>query len=246
MSAQPEVVPMTMEIDDPDVDDEFEARGAETEEDPFVEVLGVLKSPIGLAGLGGAVVLLAAIGFLFGSGTVENFGKPKPNTQSSDTEGSIASFTTSVALEQVDLNVKRGATASDGDARSSEESALGGADRRDMQEEMPAPTYGEISYTENGAIYHTAPTTILVQIGDRQKELTLSLGILADRASARQLKQDALTVNVLTIEAAQSVDLGPYLDWEIPGLITKDLRTRIDDEFPDANIRAIMIRDFQL
>lgn len=245
MSAQPQVVPMMMEIDDLDVDDEFEARRVETEDDPFADVIGFLKSPIGLGAVGGAVVLLAAIAFLFGSGTVESFGKPKLNNQSPNAEGSIALSSASVALEQVDLDVESEEATSGGDARISGEGAHGGADRREMLEEMPAPTYGEISYTENGAIYHTSPTTVSVKIGDQQKDLTLSLGILADRASARKLKQEGLIVNVLTIEAAQSVDFGPYLDWQIPGLITKDLRTRIDDEFPDANIRAIMIRDFQ-
>jgi len=85
-----------------------------------------------------------------------------------------------------------------------------------------------------------------LQIGDSYRELTLSMGILADRETAQLLKDEGLTVNLLKVEAAQSVDFGPVLDWEIPGLITKALRARLETTFPDIEVRAIMIRDFQL
>lgn len=245
MSVQPQIVPMMLEIDDLEVDDEFEARALETDDGKSGGALGFLKSPIGLAVIAGIVIVLGGAGFMMGSGAIEGFGKPQLNNQSPNAEDSIALSGASAALEQVDLDVETEETASGGDARISGESAHGGADRREALEEVSAPNYGDISYSKNGAIYHTSPTTVLLQIGDRQRELTLSLGILADRASAEMLKQEGLTVNLLTIEAAQSVDFGPYLDWQIPGLIAKDLRSRIGVEFPDANVRAIMIRDFQ-
>lgn|GEM_PF-4597349 len=242
MSAQPQVVPMMLEIDDLEVDDEFEGRDAETLDDEKKGLVGFLKSPIGMIAIGVTVLLLGGAGFLFGSGAIDGFGKPKLNSSAED---SLALSSGPDVLDQVDMNLETEEVASGGDARISGEGAHGGADRRELLEEVSAPSYGDISYTDTGAIYHTSPTTVSVKVDGVTRELTLSLGIMGDRETARLLKEEGLTVNVLTIEAAQSVDFGPFLDWEIPGLITKDLRTRLVEQFPDANIRAIMIRDFQ-
>jgi len=246
VSAQPQVVPMMMEIDDLDVDDEFEARELESANGKSGGLLGFIKSPIGWGVIGGTVVLVGAVAFLFGSGTIEGFGSPKLNNQSPNSEDTIALSSESIATEQVDMKVDAEEIAAGGDTRVSGNSAHGGADRRDVLEEVRAPTYGEITYSKTGAVYHTAPTTVTLKIGETHRELTLSMGILADRETAQLLKDEGLTVNLLKIEAAQSVDFGPYLDWEIPGLITKDLRTRLEATFPEIEVRAIMIRDFQL
>ncbi|MEL7283091.1 MAG: hypothetical protein AAGJ68_01210 [Pseudomonadota bacterium] len=246
MSPQPQVVPMMLEIDDLDVDDEFEAREAESEEGKSGGLLGFIKSPIGMGAIGGTAILIGAVAFLFGSGTVQGFGTPQLNNQSPNAEDTIALSSASIASEQVDMKVDGDEVAAGGDTRVSGNSVHGGADRRDVLEEVKAPTYGEITYSKAGAVYHTAPTTVSLQMGETHRELTLSMGILADRETAQLLKDEGLTVNLLKVEAAQSVDFGPVLDWEIPGLITKDLRTRLETTFPGIEVRAIMIRDFQL
>lgn len=246
MSAQPQVVPMMMEIDDLEVEDEFEAREAEGEDGKSGGLLGFIKSPIGIGVIGGTIILVGAFSFLFGTGSVAGFGTPQLNNQSPNAEDTIALSSASIASEQVDMKVDAEEISAGGDTRVSGNSAHGGADRREALEEVKAPTYGEITYSKAGAVYHTSPTTVSLQIGDSFRELTLSMGILADRETAQLLKDEGLTVNLLKVEAAQSVDFGPVLDWEIPGLITKALRARLETTFPDIEVRAIMIRDFQL
>lgn len=240
MSAQPQVVPMTSDIADLDVDDEFDGGEAEALDDAKKSLLGQLKSPIGMISIAVTVLLLGGAGFFVASGAMGGSGKPKLDTSA---EGSIAVSGESDGLDQVDMVLETEQVVSEDDARISDERA--DADRRELLEEVSAPTYGDVTYTDTGAIYHTSPTTVSVQIDGVPKDLTISLGIIGDREAARLLREEGLTVNLLTIESAQSVDFGPFLEWEIPGLITKDLRSRLAARFPDANIRAIMIRDFQ-
>lgn len=248
MSAQPQAVAAPSEIEGIDVDDALVSGDDETLADAPKGIVGHLKSPIGMIAIGVIVVLLGGVGFLFGFGVIGGDGKPQldPTAEVSTAEVSTALPEGSEAMDQADPVTETEEFASTEDVPTSTERALDGVDQSDTPEDVKALTYGEITYTDTGAVYHTSPTSVPLLIDGESRDLTLSLGILADRASAKLLKDEGLTVNLLTIEAAQSVDFGPFLDWQIPGLITKDLRARLEAEFPDAKIRAIMIRDFQL
>ncbi|MEM9573436.1 MAG: hypothetical protein AAF996_18375 [Pseudomonadota bacterium] len=245
MSAQPQVViaPSDLEEIDIEIDDELEGGDAEALSDAPKGIVDHLKSPIGMIAIGVIVVLLGGVGFLFGFGVIGGDGKPQLDANA---EVSTALGEGAEAIDPVAPVTETEQVATSDEALNPTERAPGGVDQSETLEEVKAPTYGEITYTDTGAIYHTSPTNVPLLIDGESRDLTLSLGILADRASAELLKDEGLTVNLLTIEAAQSVDFGPFLDWEIPGLITKDLRARLQAEFPDAKIRAIMIRDFQL
>ena len=78
--------------------------------------------------------------------------------------------------------------------------------------------------------------------GRRKKD---SVGILTDRDSATALYADGLRVSLLQIEAVESVDFGPYREWELPGLIVTALKTKLEQAYPETEIRAVIIRDFQ-
>ncbi|MEO1304637.1 MAG: hypothetical protein AAFV37_06650 [Pseudomonadota bacterium] len=114
------------------------------------------------------------------------------------------------------------------------------------EEEEPLPQYGSISVSDSGTVYHTAPTTVTVTIGQRTGALTVSMGILADRETANFLLDEGLVVNLLKAETAQSIDFGPYLEWQVPGLITKAFKQKLADQFPDLQVDGIMLRDFHL
>lgn len=114
------------------------------------------------------------------------------------------------------------------------------------EDKTPAtPEYGQVTYSSSGAMFHTSPTTVSLEIDGAPAQLTLSLGILVAVDDVDALMAQGLTINLLTIEAAQSVNYGPYLEWELPGLITKALKQRLEDAFPDMAIQGVLIRDFQ-
>lgn len=243
MSGNQHVVPIMMDLDDCDIGDEFEVEEEETGEGGATGPLALLKSPLVLGGIGAVVLLSVAAAVLIGTGTVQMFGSPQLDNKSQLSGDQVVETEDGATLAEKDQPIEKGKTADDAAqyARSLPQAAP-----RKIVDTLPAAGYGQISYSGDSAIYHTSPTTISVQLGDARGELIVSLGILTDNESAELLWREGLTVNLILIESAQGVDYGPFREWEIPGLISQDVKGRIEAAIPDAAIRAIMIRDFEL
>ena len=229
MNTPPQVIPIQLDIDDTELDDDFESLDEASEPGQVEKLLGFLKSPIGI---GAIVVLIIALGAgtMLATGSLQKIGKPQSN--------------------------HNGALAGDGGVVSDElvaQPALEGEgdDDETVEEEEPeedkfSSEYGTVTFSANGAVYHTVPTTVALNIAGQSRKLTLSVGILSDAQSADVLLSEGLAVNLLKIDVAESLELGPYLDWQIPGLVSKNLKQKLETAFPELNIRGIMIRDFAL
>ena len=229
MSNPPQVIPIQLDLDDCDLDDDFEMPTKKSESGLVGTVLGLLKSPFVIGGI--AVVVIGIVAALMlTSGSLNPFGTPKLNHN-----GALAGDSGEVSDELV-AQPKLEGEGDDEDDTSEEEE----------EKEEPLPEYGSISYSSSGAVYHTAPTTVTVTIGERTGDLTISMGILADPVTADFLLQEGLAVNLLKIESAQNLDFGPYLEWQMPGLITKDFRQRLAQKYPELPVDGIMLRDFRL
>lgn len=196
-------------------------------------ILGFVKSPIGM-GATGVLVIGVVAATVLSSGLLG----------SSNQAGSVETDGVTAAVISDDAEPASAADSYD-DTEGAELIAPDGASP-EQDKEPPAPAYGDVTFAASGAMYHTAPTTVALQIGGEPAQLTLSLGILVDKAGAEALMAQGLTVNILKIEAAQSVNYGPYLEWELPGLISKELQSRLEVSFPDTKIRGVLIRDFKL
>lgn len=232
MSAGPQVVPIMMDLDVCDIGDEFELQDGEEESGLKARLLRFIKSPVGIAAI--AVIIIGALAaFMLTSGTLQKFGTPQLNNDDAALNGSVSA---EADAEEEMVNKKEGDKKSD---------ALQETEKEE-EKEQPQSQYGWVSYSNSSGIFHTAPATVSIQNGELSAELTLSVGIVVEKESAQRLLDEGLTVNFLKIEAAQSMDIGPYLDWQIPGFITKDLKRRIESEYPDIAVRGIMIRDFTL
>lgn len=105
--------------------------------------------------------------------------------------------------------------------------------------------YGTLTFSGSDAIYHTAPATVSLDVGADARRLRVSVGILTDQNTAKALYSDGLKVSLLQIEAVESVDFGPYREWEMPGLIVSAFKTKLESAYPGTQIRAVIIRDFQ-
>ncbi|MEO1662880.1 MAG: hypothetical protein AAFR51_17965 [Pseudomonadota bacterium] len=197
----------------------------------LAKVIRGAKSPIGLGA--SAVVVISMVGaILFVSGVFQT------SNGAEDNEAIATVETPSSELQEASASPV---------AEYGEEDLASAAETDAYKEETPAgPLYGDISFAASGAMYHTAPTTVALKIGGESAYLTLSLGILSDKAGVEQLMAQGLAVNILKIEAAQSVNYGRYLEWELPGLISKEVKTRLEESFPGTTIQGVLIRDFQL
>ena len=226
----PQVIPIQLDIDDDELDDDFESLDAAEEPSLAGKALGFLKSPIGI---GAAVILAIAIGAsaMLANGSLQMFGKPQSNH-----DGALAGDGGVVSEELVAQPALEGEREDDEAIEETEEE----------EEDKFSSEYGTVTFSNNGAVYHTVPTTVALSVSGQSRKLTLSVGILTDAKSADLLLSEGLAVNLLKIEVAESLELGPYLDWQIPGLVSKDLKQRLEFAFPELNVRGIMIRDFSL
>lgn len=225
----PQVIPIQLDIDDEELDDDFESLDEIAEPSLAGKLIGFLKSPIGI---GAIVVLVIAIGAsaMLANGSLQMFGKPQSNH-----DGALAGDGGVVTEELVAQPALEG-------EREDEEAI----EEQEEEEDKFSSEYGTVTFTNTGAVYHTVPTTVALSVSGQSRKLTLSVGILTDAKSADLLLSEGLAVNLLKIEAAESLELGPYLDWQIPGLVSKDLKQRLEVAFPELNVRGIMIRDFSL
>lgn len=228
MSAPTQEIPIQSDSNDYELESGFETLDESGERTPLARVLGILKSPIGI----GVCLLLVAgmiAAVVLGGGALQTLGK-----QESNHNGALASDGEIVSEEIV--------------AKPKLEDEL--EDEATVENEDPedeyASEYGSITFANDGAVYHTVPTTVRLKANGGRTQLTLSVGIVTDAASAQSLLENGLSVNLITIAAAEALELGPYLDWQIPGLVTKDIKTRLEMAYPEMNIRGIMIRDFRL
>ena len=217
-------------VNDQSEADEEDAE--ETPQGPLPRALAVLKSPIGM-GAGGILLVAAIAGIVLGSGLL---GGSKAD-EAIDQE---------IALNAAETTDREKVT--DAPSDNVEESEIADAYDElasDEAKKPAAPEYGQVTYSSSGAMFHTSPTTVSLEIDGAPAQLTLSLGILVATEDVEALMAQGLTINLLTIEAAQSVNYGPYLEWELPGLITKALKQRLEEAFPDVALQGVLIRDFQ-
>lgn len=229
MSNPPQVIPIQLDIDDDELDDDFESLDDVSEPSLADKVLGFLKSPIGIGAVAFLVIAIGASA-MFAGGSLQMFGKPQSNH-----DGALAGDGGVVSEELVAQPSLKG-------EREDEETI----EEEDEEEDEFSSEYGTVTFTSNGAVYHTVPTTVVLNVSGQSRKLTLSVGILTDAKSADMLLSEGLAVNLLKIEVAESLELGPYLDWQIPGLVSKELKQRLEVAFPELNVRGIMIRDFAL
>ncbi|MFN3214111.1 MAG: hypothetical protein ACE37M_13490 [Henriciella sp.] len=184
--------------------------------------LGLLKSPIGLIG---AAVLAAALG---GAGFI--FATSGGNDKAAE----------EITAEESDGGYETAATES---ADAPKEKLL--SDVVQAEPNTFDNEYGTVTFSGDSAIYHTAPATISIDSGPNSRRLRVSVGVLTDPETAKSLYADGLAVSVLKIEAVESVDFGPYREWELPGLIVSAFKTRLEGAYPETEIRAVIIRDFE-
>ncbi|NQY39500.1 MAG: hypothetical protein HRT80_05305 [Henriciella sp.] len=196
-------------------------ESAEEEAPKTAGLLGLLKSPIGMGGIAVLVLAIGAGGFFF----LSSGGDPKADE----------------ALEVAEAEHGESAAKSDyGDKDDTYAANAGKAWDNTFENE-----YGTLTFSGADAIYHTAPATVSLDVGADARRLRVSVGILTDKETAKALYTDGLKVSLLQIEAVESVDFGPYREWEMPGLIVSAFKTKLEDAYPDTKIRAVIIRDFQ-
>lgn len=205
------------------VEEPVEATDSADEEKPEkAGLLGLIKSPIGLGGIAVLVLAIGAGGFFF----LTSGGDPKAD----DT------------LELAEAEHGEGDAKADSADKDETQAAANAGKASDNTFENE---YGAITFSGPDAIYHTAPATVSLEPGPDARRLRVSVGILTDRDSAIALYADGLKVSLLQIEAVESVDFGPYREWELPGLIVSAFKTKLEQAYPETEIRAVIIRDFQ-
>ena len=195
---------------------------ADEEKPEKAGLLGLIKSPIGLGGIAVLVLAIGTGGFFF----LTSGGDPKADD----------------ALEMAEAEHGEGDAKADSANKDETQAAASAGKASDNTFENE---YGAITFSGPDAIYHTAPATVSLEPGPDARRLRVSVGILTDRDSAMALYADGLKVSLLQIEAVESVDFGPYREWELPGLIVSAFKTKLEQAYPETEIRAVIIRDFQ-
>jgi len=193
-------------------------ESADEETSKKAGLLGLLKSPIGMGGIAVLVLAIGAGAFFF------------------LTSGSDPKADEAAELAEAEYGEK-GAKAEKDDAYAA---SAGEAWDNTFENE-----YGTLTFSGADAIYHTAPATVSLDVGADARRLRVSVGVLTDKETAKALYTDGLKVSLLQIEAVESVDFGPYREWEMPGLIVSAFKTKLENAYPDTKIRAVIIRDFQ-
>lgn len=233
VEAIPEVMiePITEDIVETDVEVAVEdsaetpaeqAENADEDTPKKAGFLGLLKSPIGLGGVAVLVLAIGAGGFFF----LTSGGDPKADE----------------ALEMAEAEHGAGDTKVDDAEKAETHVAANAGEAWDNTFENE---YGTLTFSGADAIYHTAPATVSLDVGADARRLRVSVGILTDKETAKALYSDGLKVSLLQIEAVESVDFGPYREWEMPGLIVSAFKTKLENAYPETKIRAVIIRDFQ-
>ena len=201
------------------VDTPTDAEKSADEETPKkAGILGLLKSPIGMGGVAVLVLAIGAGAFFF----LTSGGDPKAEEAAEVAEAEYG---------------EKGAKAEKDEAYAV---SAGKAWDNTFENE-----YGTLTFSGEDAIYHTAPATVSLDVGADARRLRVSVGVLTDKETAKALYTDGLKVSLLQIEAVESVDFGPYREWEMPGLIVSAFKTKLEETYPDKKIRAVIIRDFK-
>lgn len=200
-----------------------EAEETADEETPKkAGILGLLKSPIGLGGVAVLILAIGAGGFFF----LTSGSDPKADEALEMAEA-----------EHAETDAKADSADTDG--------TYAAANSGQAWDNTFENEYGTLTFSGSDAIYHTAPATVSLDVGADARRLRVSVGVLTDQDTAKALYSDGLKVSLLQIEAVESVDFGPYREWEMPGLIVSAFKTKLEEAYPDTQIRAVIIRDFQ-
>lgn len=178
---------------------------------------GILKSPIGLIGIAVLAAALGGAGFFL----VTSGGNDKAAEVSEDGYEAAAAAPVDELKEQTHTEAAA------------------------VEPNTFENEYGAVTFSGSDAIYHTAPATISIDPGPDPRRLRVSVGIVTDPETAKALFTDGLAVSLLKIEAVESVDFGPYREWELPGLIVSAFKIRLEQAYPETEIRAVIIRDFE-
>lgn len=229
MNTPPQIIPSQLENDVPELDEDLESLEETPKPGLAGRAIGFLKSPIGIGAVAVLIIALGAAAML----TSSSFAKSAE--PQSEKNGALAGDD-GIVSEELVAQSKPEDEEVDGEIIAEEEEEV----------DKFSSEYGSVTFSNNGAVYHTVPTTIALSVSGQNRKLTLSVGILTDRQSADLLLLEGLEVNLLKIEVAEELQLGPYLDWQIPGLVSKNLKQRLEVAYPDLKVRGIMIRDFSL
>lgn len=196
-------------------------ESADEETSKKAGLLGLLKSPIGMGGIAVLVLASGAGAFFF----LTSGSDPKADEAAEVAEAEYG---------------EKGAKAEKDEKDEAYAASAGEAWDNTFENE-----YGTLTFSGADAIYHTAPATVSLDVGADARRLRVSVGVLTDKETAKALYTDGLKVSLLQIEAVESVDFGPYREWEMPGLIVSAFKTKLEEAYPDTKIRAVIIRDFQ-
>lgn len=244
MTATSEIVPIMLDLDDCELGEEFEVASDVASSSLVARALSFAKSPIGIMSALG--VVMAAGAFLaISNGALEIIGAPKLNNELKAKQEKIA--LSEEAMEPKEQEASISHLTSDAELGEASDVEDDYAYHRAKPDTAFQQAYGRITYSQDSAIYETAASSIDtgVEPGRAKHEITLSLGIVTDAASAQLLLEEGLAVSLMKVEVIQGLEFGPLRDWEIPGMITGALKLRIEDDFPNVVVRAVIIRDFQ-
>ena len=113
----------------------------------------------------------------------------------------------------------------------------------------PAPVserFGQISRRDGYVYYSTERVAISLPSETGLREITLSIGLQTSELSAAQLLREGETIKGKLKAAVQSIKFAETPQWAMPGLICADLETQLRGAYPEAQIKDVLIRSFEI
>lgn len=113
----------------------------------------------------------------------------------------------------------------------------------------PAPVserFGQISRRDGYVYYSTERVAISLPSETGLREITLSIGLQTSELSAEQLLRGGETIKGKLKAAVQSIKFDETPQWAMPGLICADLETQLRGAYPEAQIKDVLIRSFEI
>lgn len=113
----------------------------------------------------------------------------------------------------------------------------------------PAPVserFGQISRQDGKVYYSTERIAISLPSESGLREITLSIGLQTNEPSADQLLRGGETIKGKLKMAVQSIEFDETPQWALPGLICADLEAQLRVAYPEALIKDVLIRYFEI